>query len=277
MNRKPLLILFAIILAVPNFIREDINEQLPFNNTERFHPALASVNSIDKLEKLVDNEALSRNISFRSPEYSLLLAYFISCRFYHGFSHYTLKENWIAALGERVTGIGLSCKVRPEEIMKHPNAACSQQALVMMEVLKRKKVDYRKVGFPHHYALEVKCDGKWYYFDPNMEPQMNLSQRLHENWNASNELLKKYYPAEKHPNLSYQFGDGETAIFGEVNEVPAARLRFFQSSTSILSKTAWCFPLLLLFVRKRKPRMYAVKPVNRNLTASANMHPLFSA
>jgi len=277
MNLKPLLISFAVLLALPNFIREDINEQLPFNNTERYHPVLKAINSVDKLEKFVDAEAVSRKIDIHSPQYSLLLAYFISCRFYHGFSHYKMNENWIAAVGEKFTGIGLSCKVQPDEILKHPNAACSQQALVMMEILKRKKIDYRKVGFPHHYALEVRSNGNWYYFDPNMEPDMNLSQRLHESWSASNDSLKKYYSAAKHPNLSYQFGTGETAIFGTVNEVPAKRLRFFQSSTAVLSKIAWCFPLLFLFARKRKPGMYALKPVNNDPGFSSNLNPLFSA
>ena len=82
MNLKPLLISFAVLLALPNFIREDINEQLPFNNTERYHPVLKAINSVDKLEKFVDAEAISRKIDTHSPQYSLLLAYFISCRFY---------------------------------------------------------------------------------------------------------------------------------------------------------------------------------------------------
>lgn len=277
MNIKPLLITLAIALAVPNFIKKNINEQLEYNNTERYHPVLASINSIDKLEKYVDDEAAIKKIDPHSPEYALLLSYFISCRFYHGFSHWKLNENWIAAVGEKVTGIGLSCKVQPDEIMKDPDAACSQQALVMMEILKRKKVDYRKVGFPHHYAIEIRSNGKWYYFDPNMEPNMNLGQRVHESWNGNNDILKKYYDPAKHKNLSYQFGDGQMADFGTVNEVPAKRLRLFQSTTAVLSKIMWCFPLIFLFARKRRTKMHAVRPVNNNPQGSRNLNPVFSA
>ncbi len=251
---KPLLILIAILFAIPNFIDKDINEITPYDNIERFHPALATINSIDKLEKYVDETAVHKNIDLQSIEYDLLLAYIISCRFYHGFSHWKLNENWIAAVGEKMTGIGLSCKVQPEKIMLHQNAACSQQALVMMEILRRKKTAYRKVGFPHHYALEVMKKGKWYYFDPNMEPHMNLSQRIHENWKQSNDSLKKFYDTAKQHNLTYQFGIGKKAEFGPVNEIPAARLRFFQSSTDILSKTLWCLPLLLLVVKRRNKK-----------------------
>ena len=158
MNLKPLLITLSVILAVPNFIPLNINEELAYNKTERFSPLLSSINSIDKLENYVDQEAAIKKIDIHSPEYALLLSYFISCRFYHGFSHWKMNENWIAATGEKMTGIGLSCKVQPDEILKHPDAACSQQALVMMEILKRKKIDYRKVGFPHHYAIEIKSE-----------------------------------------------------------------------------------------------------------------------
>jgi hypothetical protein len=267
----------AILLAVPNFINKDINEQFAYNNTERYYPSLSSINSIDKLEKYVDYTAAIKKIDVKSPEYNVLLSYIISCRFYHGFSHFKLNQNWIAAACERITGIGLSCKVQPDEIMKNPYAACSQQALVMMEILKRKKSDYRKVGFPHHYALEVKNNGRWYYFDPNMEPNMNLSQRLHENWKESNDSLKKYYDVSKHGNLSFQFGDGKKAVFGPVNEVPAQRARLFQSATGVLSKIIWCFPLLLLFAKRRSTKMYPIKPVNENTGYKENLNPSFSA
>lgn len=249
------MILTAIILAVPNFINYDINEKLAYNQLERFHPALTSISSINELEHYIDTAAVSKNIIIGSPEYTQLVAYVISCRFYHGFSHWKLNENWIAAIGEKITGIGLSCKVQPGKIMLHPNAACSQQALVMMEILRRKKTDYRKVGFPHHYALEVRSNDKWYYFDPNMEPNMNLKQRLHENWNENNDSVKKYYDSTKHKNLSYQFGDGLKASFGPVNEVPAKRLHLFQSVTAVLSKILWCFPLLFLFIRHRREKL----------------------
>lgn len=271
---KPLLITAAILLAVPNFIPKDINEQFVYNGKERFHPGLNNINSIDKLEIYIDGAASMEKIDTHSAEYIQLISYIISCRFYHGFSHFKLSENWIAAVGEKVTGIGLSCKVQPEEILQNAYAACSQQALVMMEILKRKQIDYRKVGFPHHYALEVKNNGRWYYFDPNMEPYMNLHQRLHESWKENNDTLKQYYDPAKHDNLSYQFGKGQKAEFGPVNEVPAKNLRFFQSTTGILSKTLWIVPLLgLVYARRRSSKkVYSIKPA-----ATKNLQPSFSA
>ncbi len=261
---KTLLFLSAIVLAVPNFIDYDINEKLAYNQLERYHPALGSINSVDMLEHYIDTAAVSKNISVSSPEYIQLVAYVISCRFYHGFSHWKLNENWIAAVGERITGIGLSCKVQPDKIMLHPYAACSQQALVMMQILRKKKIDYRKVGFPHHYAIEVRNNTKWFYFDPNMEPNMNLRQRIHENWKQSNDTLKKYYDTSKHKDLSFQFGNGLRASFGTINEIPAKKLRLFQSGTGILSKILWCFPLLFLLIIKRREQIQSANPDKTN-------------
>lgn len=277
MISKPLLIVSAILLALPNFIDKDINEELSYNHTERYTSSLSALNSIDKLERYVDEAAALKNIHPHEEAYPLLLSYIISCRFYHGFSHWKLNENWIASVGEKVTGVGLSCKVQPEDILANSYAACSQQALVMMQILKRKNIDYRKVGFPHHYAIEVKIKNKWYFYDPNMEPYMNLNQRLHESWKESNDSLKKYYDVAKHSNLSYQFGNGKMATFGIVNETPAQRLSFFQSVTSILSKILWCVPMIFLFAKSRRRKMYAVKSTGKEPSFPSNLHPLLSA
>ncbi len=281
MITKILLISLSLLLAIPNFINRDINEQVPYDQKERFYPALTNINSIDKLEKYVDDVASLKNIKTYSAEYVAVLAYVVSCRFYHGFSHWKLNENWIAALGEKIVGYGLASKVEPEKIMQHPNAGCSQQALVMMEILRRKNITYRKVGFPHHYALEAKINQHWYFYDPNMEPTISIAERLHENWNGNNDKLKKYYSPAIHSNLDYQFGNKQETHYGVANEVPAQRAKLFQATTGFLSKILWCLPLALVFVKRRKPSMHAVKPVNenpvKNFRRYSNLNPVYSA
>jgi hypothetical protein len=274
---KTILIALAILLAAPNFINMDINGLSEYDQKERFNPALSSINSIDELEEYVDRCAALKNIPPHSDEYTAVLAYVISCRFYHGFSHWKLNENWIAAVGQKITGMGLACKVKPEDIMKHPHAACSQQALVMMEILRRKQIDYRKAGFPHHYALEVKLNGHWYFFDPNMEPNISIAQRMHEHWKGENDNLKKYYDPAIHPMLSYQFGNNQRVELGPVNEIPAQNASLFQGITSLLSKTLFCIPLfVLLWKTARRKSMYAVKPINNDYTPQ-NLTPSFYA
>jgi hypothetical protein len=144
----------------------------------------------------------------------------------------------------------------------------------MMEILRRKNITYRKVGFPHHYALEAKINKKWYYFDPNMEPDISLEERLHESWNGSNDKLKKYYTA--HGNVTWEFGTHEEAQFGVANEVPGQTAKMFQSTTSFLGKVLWCIPMFFAFAKRRRPRMYAVKPIN-HFPRNHNLRPIFSA
>jgi hypothetical protein len=277
MMMKSILILLAVVLAVPNFIHKDIIGESVYNQKERFVPGLTSIQTVDHLEQYIDRAAAMKQIKPGSEAYTALIAYIISCRFYHGFSHWKLNENWVAAVGEKIFGYGLSCKVQPEDIMKHPYAASSQQALVMMELLGRKKVPYRKAGFPHHYALEVMHHGNWYFFDPNMKPHISMAQRAHSNWKGYNDNLKPFYDTAIHPNLSYQFGNGQMAHFGPVNEVPARNARLFQGVTGFLSKCLWCLPVIVVFSRKKKPYMYAVKPVNKNFTPVEPLRPLYYA
>jgi hypothetical protein len=272
---KPLLIALSLLMLIPNFINKDINEKLPYNQLEKYDPSLSYINSIDKLEKYIDNNAAAKNIAPGSPEYIVEVEQAIAERFYHGFSHFTLKENWIAAIGEKIFGKGLASKVSPGEIMEHGNAACSQQSMVMMEILKRKKISYRKVGFPHHYAMEAMAGGRWYYFDANMEPNISINERLEESWKCCNDNLKKYYDPKRFGNASYQFGNNEAATFGPINETPAKNAKIFQTITGYASKLHWCVPLLLLLYRRRSVLPKFKAPVIR--LYSAKPQPLFSA
>jgi hypothetical protein len=51
----------------------------------------------------------------------------------------------------------------------------------------------------------------------------------------------------------------------------------FQGFTGVLSKILWCVPFLLSFAVKKKPYMYAVKPVNKNYTPPPRLRPVYYA
>ncbi len=251
------LITFAVLLLVPNFFNKDLNGDAyytpPYDHKEKYDPAIGHINSLDKLEKYIDQVAAEQHIKTGSLDYVVAVEDVIEKRFYHGFSHLTTRENWIAAVAEKLFGYGLSCKVLPEDIMQHANAACSQQSMVMMEMLNRKKLPWRKVGFDHHYALEVQVNNNWYYFDPNMEPEITVAERLESNWKCCADKLKKYYDSTRFTDLAYKFGVHKQVIIGAVNERQASNAKLFQSSTDILSKTLWVLPLgLLAYGYRRK-------------------------
>lgn len=253
MKLNILLLALSIILIVPNFIDKDINDTEAYNNTERYYPFLQSLNTVDELESYIDVMAASKGIKQSEPGYPMFVSYIVSCRFFHGFSHWNLNQNWIAALGQKVTGIGLACKVQPDAIMKDNFAGCSQQVLVMMEIFRRKGLNYRKVGFPHHYTVEVESQGKWYFFDPDLEPAMNLNQREFSAWQGKGENLKQFYAAKvSQQDLDFHFGNRkQVAELGIINEVPAGNLRAFQNITALLSKILFLLPLFILYRRVR--------------------------
>ncbi|MFT3682508.1 MAG: hypothetical protein QM791_19790 [Ferruginibacter sp.] len=245
---KAFLIVTSLVLLLPNFFRKDIIPFPAYNHLEDFDPSLSGIKSLDQLEEYVDKRAAANNITPGSFEYVELTESVVKQRFYHGFSHFSLNENWVAALGGRFDE-GLACKVKPEDILQHSNAACSQQSIVMMALLRKKHIDYRKVGFPHHYAMEVMIGKNWFFFDPDMEPTISKDQRMETSWLLQGDSLKQYYNAAVHKDLDYQFGVGIKATTGTVNEIPAANIKIFHSLTAIASKLFWMLPLILLYFR----------------------------
>lgn len=246
-----LLAALALLLLLPNFIATDVNPVLSYDHKEKFDPNLSYINSVSMLESYTDSIAASKQIAEGSYEYAELLELIIEERFYHGFSHFNTSENWVAALAGKFVKQDYACIVQPDKIMQHPNAACSQQALVMMQVFRDKKLTYRSLGFPHHYAMEVLINKEWYFFDANMEPGITKEQRMLSDWKHQNDNLKQYYDAGRCAHMDYQFGNNLTATIGTINEVPAQKAKYFHIVTGMLSKIAWLFPLLFIFYRSR--------------------------
>lgn len=252
--KKYIYILLAVIFLIPNFINKDINEPFVYDKKEKYDPQMDTINSVNKLEAYADNKAAQNNYKTQSLQYVNELSTALENRFYHGFSHFSLKENWMAAIGEKLFGYGLASKVDIEEIMKHDKAACSQQSMVLMEILRRKGITYRKVGFPHHFATEVNIDSNWYYIDTNMEPAMTNEQRLESSWNLQNDSLKKYYHIQPKKIIDYAFGNNVTAVVDPPNQQYAKNALLFQKVSGIASKILWLFPLLLFYYNRRRAK-----------------------
>ncbi|MEP6616467.1 MAG: hypothetical protein ABJA57_07800 [Ginsengibacter sp.] len=245
------LVSLSLVLLSFNFLRVNLETRPKYDKREFFDPSLGDLNSIEKLSFYLDSIASKNNINPQSVQYAVLTEKIIKNRFYHGFSHYDLKQNWVAAFSEKLVGYGLSSIVLPDDIIQHPYAACSQQALVMTAVLKRKGFSYRSVGFPHHYAMEFLIDKKWYYFDPDMEPVIPDSCRLEMKWGCLSENLKKYYDTGRFHQLDWQFGSLPVKL-GKINAQQAPNAGIFQSVTFYLSRILWLFPIMIVFYHQRR-------------------------
>ena len=249
---KILLILFSVLLFIPNFLSITLEKPPAYNNKEQYDPSLAYINSTEKLIYIADSIADKKGIEQNSLTYAITVTDIIRRRFYHGFSKYPLKQNWIAATSEKLVGFGLASIVKPDDILKYNYGGCSQQAILLMEVMKKKNISYRYVGFPHHYATELKFNNNWHFFDPNMEPNIKDHERLESNWSCCADSLKKFYDTTRFKDLDWKFGKNNDLKFGKVNGKYAPNAELFQTTTKYLSKTLWLFPLVIAFYPRRK-------------------------
>lgn len=245
-------IVISALLLTPNFFKVSLQETPVYDHKEKFDPGLAYINSTQKLIEVADSIAAKEDFATNSFAYARTVSFLLRNKFYHGFSKYALNQNWIAAVGARFFGYGLDCIVNPDDILQYNYGGCSQQSMVLMQVMKTKGIPYRYVGFPHHYATELKFNNNWYYFDPNMEPNIPDSDRIESKWRCCADSLKKYYDTIRFKDLDWKFGKNLTVTFGATNAPAAPRAALFHTATLFLSKTLWLFPLLIVFYRHKK-------------------------
>ena len=236
-------------------------EEPVYNNTEAFTPAFSRLNTIKKVEQFCDSIYAEKIVADNSLEFEKtyvdIVFDAIKNRFYHGYSSFGFGNNYVSYLISSVTVPGLSAPVLPDDILKFPYAACSQQAIVMMEVLAHKGFKTRKVTFQGklsgHFAFEVYYDNAWHFNDPNLEPDIKILDsygRPGIDFLAKNTsvLLRAYgqYTNEKVLDVFHNYS------YGPINEFPAGKAAFFQRVTGFLSYTIWLFFLAAFLLVRRK-------------------------
>jgi hypothetical protein len=269
--RKPTILKFIFFLTISAAFQIVLNEgwyyffykekpNIVINNSgEYFEPSLTHLNSISQFIDHCDSVYGNRKIAKSDSEYySTIVSITLRGRFYHGYSYYKLGQNFLAYVFAPFIHRDLSAIVIPDDILKHSNAACSQQSIVGMEVFKKKGFRVRKVGFLDkkyggHFCFEVFYGNKWHYFDPDMEPELWTMIKLHhpafEELNKNDSLLYKLYSGKNRDFVRHVFSN---FFYGKVNKFPASNARIYQYVTKYLSYTLWFWLILLyFFVRKR--------------------------
>ena len=210
---------------------------------ENYDPSLFyKLQNTDALIHFVDDSIGKENR--QTLDYIRLLSRTISYRFYHGYSTYSFHQNWLSYLAGNFVWDHLNAVVLPDDLLKYPNAACSQVSIVLATALKKIGVPYRKVGLKGHFALEANLNGKWYYFDANLEPHFPKGRKSLEELIRNNELYAGY---EGH--LTQQkFNDVFSAIdYGKPNVALAPNATIFHRVTFPLSILI-AFALLLFIL-----------------------------
>jgi hypothetical protein len=214
-----------------------------FSNKELFNIELTRFQSIDDISAHIDGiyAATHTNKQIDTLAYVKVTSDVIKKRFFHGLSHYSLKENWIAALAGKLLWNHLSAIVEPDDILNHNKGLCSQQTIVFLEILKRKGINTRWVGLgykegPGHFLAEISYHGKWHLYDVNLEPKWDRISNHHESMD--------YY--QIHPDSLFITYEGilkrdlfnkimKKVEYGEVNEFPAKNMLLFHRVTKLFT------------------------------------------
>lgn len=207
-----------------------------YNKQEEFDSSLVPLNTINKLENYCDSLFTGiygqTTTADYQENYIKLAGSVIQKRFYWGYSSYSFNDNYLAVLFSKLTHWGYAAPVIPNDILKYPYAACSQQSIVMMELLKKRGISTRKVGFwgksskVGHFAFEAYYKNNWHFYDPTLEPDSAILNKYEQpgiEFIASNPevLLAAYknsnndenYFLDLFPNYSY----GEPDVFPAPN------------------------------------------------------------
>ena len=231
------------------------NEQLEtIVSSDRFDPTLAKINSVDVFINFCDSVYGAKKIAATdSGKYANLVSKVIRYRFQHGYTWYHFGHNYVAKLLAPLLNRNLSAIVVPDDILKYPLAACSQQSIVGMKVLMDKGYDVRRVGFYDstiggHFCYEIKYDNSWHFYDPNREPDevvLNGHNRPSIQFlNEHPDILAAAYPND---DKDYVLSLYKTYKEEDEGKLPGGNARLFQQITKFLSYTSWIFLGLIYF------------------------------
>ncbi len=243
------------------FFKKNVPNTKISEEGEFFDSSLMRLTSVKKVIEFCDSVYGDSKIKTNdSGKYAGIMSVVLRGRFYHGYSYYGAGENSLAYLLSPIIKNDLKAIVIPDDILKHPNAACSQQSIVGMEVFKKKGYKVRKVIFNGekyggHFCFEAAYEGSWHFFDPDVEPELMILTEYNrpsfEMLNKNDSLLFKLY--DKQGN-DYVLNVFKKYHYGEVNEFPAPHARIFQYATKYLSYTLWFWVLLIFYFLRRKNR-----------------------
>jgi hypothetical protein len=235
-----------------------------YQHNEAFDPSLARLDNLTRLTAYCDSlfsvkKGLSNNTINAEKEFPLIASEVVRNRFYHGLSSFGFGNNYLAYLANPFyMKLFLNAPVKTNDILKFPAAICSQQAMVMMALLKEKGYPVRKVGFSRqfangHFCLEAFYNNDWHYFDTDLEPDtavLNAYNRPGIKFLVDHpDILKKAYAREDPVKIATLFPN---YFYGKVGEPLAPKAALYGSITKFLSYSIWIFFLLTFRWSRRK-------------------------
>lgn len=268
-----LLIVSGLVILVNEILNNfDKKNEVIVPHNEHFDPSLLRLRSVAAFTSYCDSLYGKSQINASdSEQYAGIVAQTLRERFYHGYSYYYFGQNSAAYFLAPLIKDDLRAIVIPNDILKHPMAACSQQSIVGMEVFKRKGIDVRKIGFyakeyGGHFCFEAFFNGKWHFFDPDMEPKLSIMRKNHfpsiAELTQNDSLLHSLYTKEDRNFVEKLF---LSYTYGPVNKFPAPNAIVFQYMTKFLSYFSWV-PFILLYLLVGRKVNNTTKNKNKSST-----------
>ncbi|MCF8424765.1 MAG: hypothetical protein K9H41_10505 [Bacteroidia bacterium] len=234
-----------------------------YSHKELFNIKLSRFKSISDIKTHIDG---IYSATHSSPEIDTL-AYvkatsdIVKKRFYHGLSEYSLKDNWIAYIGSKLFWKHLTAIVEPDDILDYTEGLCSQQTIVFLEILKRKRFKTRWVGLgykegPGHFLAEVYYQGSWHAYDIDKEPKWERIANHHQS-------ISYYQLHQDSLFLAYEgiisrlvFNKIMTKVkYGAVNEFPAKNMLLFHRITKSITYLIPIFFGIIILITLFKQRV----------------------
>lgn len=227
---------------------------------EKYDKKFMFLNNVDDVNQYCDKiyeQRKNTRVIQDTALYSNILSETLKNRFHHGLARYSFTENWLLYLQGKLFWSHISAKVKPNDILKHSGALCSQQQLVFLSVLKHKKIKFRYVGLglaqgPGHFVSEVWYNKAWHLYDVNAEPDWSVTNYTHhsmaflkENPTVYYELYQKIHTKKI---LDVLFAHVE---YGKPNMIPAQNMWLFHTINTYL---LFILPLALLLISKKIKR-----------------------
>ena len=243
--------------------------RLAYGGEEHFNESLTAINSVKEFSSYIDSVASRQliinenNELIDSAKYVVLTDSLMKERFYHGYSHYSLADDYTAYLVGKYIWSDLSALVIPNDILNHPYAACSQQAIVFQELLKLKNYKVRKVVFSSsisgHFCTEVKYNESNHFFDTNLEANWDSITNIPSTKElVSDEALVAQVYAHL-PKTTLKVFLENPPIYGEWNAYPAKNMSWIHFMTSIISNIGFLivgfFALTISRYHKKMPNL----------------------
>jgi hypothetical protein len=226
--------------------QENVNSNIIF---EKYDKDLISINSIEKLDSVVNLDLAKFGDTTKTI---LFIDELLKRRFYHSYSEFSLNDNWIAVVcGEFLWG-NFKFPVGPDDILKYPMAACSQQGILFQDQLHKLNIPFETIAFKTyrnnkefgHYAVSAFYHNQWHFYDTNQEPVIVDSTMPSIEKIIKTKLYEKMYISPT--NISTQFFF-KTKSYRRSHHNAYSAPRMYQFHKVSLFLSNWLWLILLVF------------------------------